>query len=549
MKKNRICLDILYGFLFLFITVLLFNRCKYGIANVDESFNLTIPYRMVQGDALFLHDWSHTQLCALPLYPIMKIVLLFTKSTDGIFLIFRYIYTVVQVIASLLLYFCYKKYSKIGAMIGSILFLIYVPYNIISLTYNSMGVIALALALSIYVASNNVLLDIITGIFFAFSVLCCPFLVFLYLFYFVLFILNIKNQKNELLTTKKFLFTTLGIFIIFLIFMIYILRNMSLNQFIELVPYTLTSHSTHNINFLTKISQLINVLFNLPLIIYIQLFIFVVITIVGRMSKQLQIKCICFLIVIVNSIFSVFTVAIVYDSISHSMLTHMFTTLSIYLIFKNESVKSLFNFVFIPTVIYSFCMFMCSDQLLYALAFPLGVSIISNFVIIIVIFKENLISSHIVRKIGIFLLTIFVVSQFFVELNYRLTHVFWEKGISNQTILIENGINKGLFVSEESKNEWDEVEDDVISYVDKKKVAFISLKPWLYFMNEYENCSYSAWYSNATALYNYYKINENKLPDLIYVEAENIKDIMYLLDTFDYKFKLFTKNGNYLYEK
>lgn len=38
------------------VAVMVFAKCKYGIGNWDESFYLTVPYRLCQGDRLFLNE-------------------------------------------------------------------------------------------------------------------------------------------------------------------------------------------------------------------------------------------------------------------------------------------------------------------------------------------------------------------------------------------------------------------------------------------------------------------------------------------------------------
>ena len=44
------------------VAVMLFAKCKYGIGNRDESFYLTVPYRLCQGDRLFLNEWHLSQM-------------------------------------------------------------------------------------------------------------------------------------------------------------------------------------------------------------------------------------------------------------------------------------------------------------------------------------------------------------------------------------------------------------------------------------------------------------------------------------------------------
>ena len=81
-------------FVILFCGVMFYlYRIRWGMADVDEGFYLTIPLRMFQGDALLFEEWHVSQLSALLEYPILKIYMLFAKDTEGIILAFRYIYS------------------------------------------------------------------------------------------------------------------------------------------------------------------------------------------------------------------------------------------------------------------------------------------------------------------------------------------------------------------------------------------------------------------------------------------------------------------------
>ena len=75
-----------------------FFRLDWGMADIDETFYLSIPFRLVQGDALLVEEWNLSQLSALLLYPIMKVYLFLFKSTDGIVLSFRIIYVIFQIL-------------------------------------------------------------------------------------------------------------------------------------------------------------------------------------------------------------------------------------------------------------------------------------------------------------------------------------------------------------------------------------------------------------------------------------------------------------------
>ena len=55
---------------------ILLRKCRYGVANFDEAFYLTIPYRLCQGDQPLVHEWHVTQSCPRRFFFSFKIYLL-----------------------------------------------------------------------------------------------------------------------------------------------------------------------------------------------------------------------------------------------------------------------------------------------------------------------------------------------------------------------------------------------------------------------------------------------------------------------------------------
>ena len=215
--------NIIFG-VFLFIsTCILIKKCKYSFAYADESFFLATPYRLYQGDALLIDEWNVTQLSSFLMIPIFNLVMKIQGLT-GIILTFRYIFVCVQALVSMVLFNMLKKYSKFGAIVGVIAFLWYTPYSINALSYNSMGIISLALFTAFWVSEGKVrMYSVCAGIFLAFSVLCNPFLVILH----VGIVLGtmgycVFSKEKANLLLSKVLWLTFGIAIVGIVFCIYI---------------------------------------------------------------------------------------------------------------------------------------------------------------------------------------------------------------------------------------------------------------------------------------------------------------------------------------
>ena len=102
--------DVLFILLILCGIGLYIYRLPYGMADVDETFYLSIPYRLCQGDALIVDEWHVSQLAGFLFYPIMWIYLKIVGSTEGIVLAFRCIYVVFQLLAATGVYCILRRF-------------------------------------------------------------------------------------------------------------------------------------------------------------------------------------------------------------------------------------------------------------------------------------------------------------------------------------------------------------------------------------------------------------------------------------------------------
>lgn len=117
----------------------LFYKCRYGYAVLDEAFYPTIGYRFSQGDAVLYEEWSNTQLYGVLMVPIIRAYIFVNGSTEGIYLFFRYLYTLIKIIFSIFVYFRLQRYGKKVAYTATLLFLIFTPYGLMVLSYNTIA--------------------------------------------------------------------------------------------------------------------------------------------------------------------------------------------------------------------------------------------------------------------------------------------------------------------------------------------------------------------------------------------------------------------------
>ena len=180
MKKTRTRENDAVFFMLLGLTAVFFCwRCRYGFAEADEAFYPTIAYRLTQGDRLLVDEWHMSQLSSVLLYLPVLLFTRLTGGTAGIYLALRYLYVAVQCLVAATVYLRLRRYHSLGAAAGALALAVYAPYGINALSYNSLGILLMAMtgALLVPAEEESRAAYILAGLSFAGSVLsvsyCC----------------------------------------------------------------------------------------------------------------------------------------------------------------------------------------------------------------------------------------------------------------------------------------------------------------------------------------------------------------------------------------
>ena len=84
--------DALFAVLAVLSVTLLVAKCRYGFGYYDESFYIATARRFWYGDAPVAQEWNLAQFFALFTAPLVGLFERITGSTQGIVLVFRYIF-------------------------------------------------------------------------------------------------------------------------------------------------------------------------------------------------------------------------------------------------------------------------------------------------------------------------------------------------------------------------------------------------------------------------------------------------------------------------
>lgn len=537
-SKNN-SLIILQTIVFVIFTVCMYWKCRYGFANIDESFYITIPNRIIQGDHLFKDEWNLSLLSSYLVYPFVKLKLLFSGNLEGVCLYMRYMFVVVNTATAAFIWIRFKRYSEVGAWLSAIVFLIYTPFCISALSYNSGGIICFTISLILYMQKENIFEMVIAGFVFALGVFCCPYTAIIFVY---LLIVDIYNKKS----IKEIVAFVVGGLLLLGLFAFNILANMSVNEFLDILKMLASGDVDHNLSMISKIliypqTVLFANVFNIYFIAAYAI-IFVIMFFVRGQKKE-----IVFLITYVVTIINIITSLFVEHYINKLVFPVAIVGVIFYFHYLRGKQNELFQYMYIPGLIFTLTMHIQSNQFYYAIASGSLLMVLASMVFIYEVSKNLSLKKF--SKAGCYLLfTVFILS----ELYLRIYNVFWEESILTQTTKLEKGPQKGLIVSDEKYDMYNEYYEEVTSNIrDDESVLFISDRTYLYLMGGFQNASYSAWLTGETNMWlpkleEYYDFNPKKKPTVIFLDKEFL-ELEEAVDAMGYTDKTVTKKGNIVY--
>lgn len=526
--------SILFYVIYGAIWIILFAKCKYGYGNLDETYYLQVTHRIAQGDALIAEEWHIGQLFSYLLLPFMYLYMHIFNTSTGIVLFFRYLYTFVWGTANLFIYFKIKKINHLGAVFASIFLLIYAPFGIMALSYNSFGIMFLVLSCVLNLTSNSKISNIISGSFYSFAVLCCPSLVVL-LIYYLIYFLFIKKEKSQLL------YFIIGIIIQFIIFIIFVLSRASLSKIIQSIPYILSHPEHDDANLISKIKIWFLSFYNRSNK-YLLLAIMLVVA-VSYFIKHKQIILIIILLLI--------TGLIIYTYKTYYYINHLMYPLALIAPFlfitKNDKIKKILYSIWLPGLIYSLCLNFTSNQGEYAIFSALSISSFGSIISLCIYVDESINTNKLKNIVIKTMMCLVIVLQISLLLIVRWNNIFWDTYTSKQNKLIEKGPEKGLYVSDEKYDIYSEVVDVFDSLDLEDDSIFVLSSNSLYYLCYFNSrsSSSSSWLLPGDTLQmKYLEINPSKLPNKIIYPLNEYDNYDNLLDELmnRYSYKLVDSN-------
>ena len=262
-KLNISKQSLVFAALFVLSFAFMLWKCPYGFGGSDEAFYLTVPHRLTLGDELFRDEWHLSQLASFFTLPFVSAYRHFNGSNDGIMLAARYTYAVIHALAALVIYLRLRHFGWLSVA-GSIIYMLFTPFDMMCLSYNTIAVDALVLSgvIAGTASDNGRTAWAVSGALFACAVVCCPYLASAYVLYFaavtVCGVMYKKTArtvwKNEFFTWRTFGLFTAGVAAVSALFLVFFFRHSGVSEVQNALPgiFSDPEHPGYSVVFMLK---------------------------------------------------------------------------------------------------------------------------------------------------------------------------------------------------------------------------------------------------------------------------------------------------------
>ena len=546
--------NIIWAILFAAVLALTLWRTNFGYVSHDEAFFITIPDRLVKGDAFFTDEWQPTQLTYFITLPFVAVYKGIVGSNDGICLFMRYVYVITHTAISIVIYLRLKKYG-IMSVVASVLYYMFVPGDLMSPGYDSIGVDMIALAgvlfSTAHESSKSSLLYAISGFAFALAVLCCPYLAAVYvLYFFVVLFYSIKKKADELFSWKAFAFITIGIAIPAIAFLVFVLSRATVPEILNNFKYLLMDPEHQDYSFFQKFPRYFSsIILNSAAYFWVVCVLYAMeLGLLFFDKKRMEHKSAYFVVSLLLAVAGliIFGTDLISQYFTHIMFPLVMPGFVSYVLLKNKP-KGIFFGLFILGVLYSLCIYTASNQAFFVISMAFSVTNIASWIFIGLLLNEMRAETVLKKEKRLVLIAIAlcVVAQAGLQTVVKTVHVFRDSSPSQLTEIIDAGPMKGIKTTEYNRTVYDYTLDDLSIYDEKESgnILILAKQPWYYLATDtqqygtYSACIPGENEDTLEMLRLYYSENPDKIPNYIYLPKNlswDYDNLFQLIDGYGY---------------
>lgn len=527
--------DVLFAGLALLSVLLLVAKCRYGFGYYDESFYIATARRFWYGDAPVAQEWNLAQFFALFTAPLVGLVETLAGGTQGIVLTFRYVFVAVQTVVSVFLYCRLRRLTPVGASLAAIAFLLFVPYNISALSYNSLGILFLTLS-GVLVATmrhHTTAQTVVAGVLFAAAVLCCPFLTLGYL---ALLVLWLYRRR---LSTGFFAPFTAGVAGLAVVFLAVVFTRTGPILFLKGLKTMLqsTDRSSESFGagllFCTKAAPVLFVLL-------------AVLAIVCWRDKNRRLHRAAYLLGACIIALG-FQISFWLDTPYLNFFMFPINLCAPFAVATGgeEDDYRLFRWLWAPGMVYAFAISLASNQKFYAISSASTVAAVASIVLLMRAFATLRGAQDRKAAAALAGVALLMTVQLLSEAVLRWYTVFWQEEPAKLTVQLTDGPEAGLYTDAELAAEYNAMLADIAPLQAMNKdqsVLMVSRYSWLYLATPAGVGGFSTWMQlndgirekTKDQLSLYYDRMPEKRPDAVYVEAKYPDVVEYLCGMYGY---------------
>lgn len=500
------------------IGFLLCIRVHFGLDLSDETHYLALAKRFAQGDRPFREEWFPAQIIGILLLPFYRLYNKLNGGIDGILLSARLWFVFFHTIVSLVVFQVLmqrERVERIPAFFFSLFFLFYARANIHSFSYYNVGLITFLLYLIVRRGEQR-LAQTGSGILFAISVLCMPYLVLYFLGMEICSVIRI--MKGERRWTEELLFLA-GIGICAGIFLGYILSSGNAGEILRNLPEILTDPEHQG----TMVGSVFSFACFMIQVFYKYLFWPMVLEFAGILyyirkgRKEERLKTV--LKVMAYALF--FLQAVYLRTFFEGGIIIAFFLLAVQVAGLEQIYgRRLWDSYALPGLLYGLIWMMGSN--VGQRVFNMG-CLISCIWAVEVVWKDSR-SEH--RKWAGTLKTCSILWTLLMLAGISFFDIYRDSSIEKLTVKLETGAARGIYTSSKRAEEYEKVLNDLSKYAGwEKTLAVGGVEPWVY-LEAKARCGVQAvWRLDFSDDRNdkYYERYPNKTPDVIFLLSPSYK--------------------------
>lgn len=537
--------------LFLAVACFLFWKCQYGMANMDEGFHLAMPYRLYQGDALFTEEWHLAQMSAFLSLPPVGLYVTLRGSTEGLVLFIRCVCTAAQCLVALFLYFRLRRLSWAGAVCACLSFMLYIPYAIMSLSYNSMAYMSLVLCAALLIPDekNRKSFYVLAGICYAAAVLCSPYLAAAFAVYLLAVgIKAIRGKKKpqplSMWSVRGAGLITAGAAGVAAVFALFVFSRAALPDIVKAFTHIFNDPEHPSVSLLTQLRRYLADIFYATedtAKVYPWLGLLLGVCLLDKKRKAHRL--------VYFAVAAVLTAVLMEIHRKIGYINHLMWSVNILGLFAailsdDLRVRRVFRLFWLMGLPYSLCLYLASNLRYYAIAAAFAVAAVGSMMMIAAFAGELWRSRHPLwlRRLAAGVCVAVLGGQLAAQAVSRYKTVTFEGDTGIPRELITEGPQAGLYADPV----WYNYYIRVLGYFEEletygaEKVLFLTQHTWFYLMEDYETAGYSSWLAgmnehSLNRLEAYYELNPEKWPELVYADLHHEQLAQAFADRFGYQ--------------